>query len=150
MCNSCCSMNPNSKTSVDLPRLIVPKRHSDDRGWFSEFFHKSRLHDIGITCDFIQDNQSSSKRTGTLRGLHFQFPPAAQAKLVTILRGNVLDVAVASRRYQLPMLHQASQFSARSRFFGEPGLDQGLIGHIALVGGNLDALKKCHRQAQGN
>jgi hypothetical protein len=43
-----------------------------------------------------------------------------------------------------------SKFSARSRFFGEPGLDQGLIGHIALVGGNLDALKKCHRQAQGN
>lgn len=91
-------MNLNSKTSVDLPRLIVPKRHRDDRGWFSESFHKSRFHDIGITCDFIQDNQSSSKRAGTLRGLHLQLPPAAQAKLVTVVRGKILDVAVDIRR----------------------------------------------------
>jgi dTDP-4-dehydrorhamnose 3,5-epimerase len=91
-------MNPNSKTSVDLPRLIAPKRHLDDRGWFSECFHKSRLHDIGITCDFIQDNQSSSKRAGTLRGLHFQIPPADQAKLVSVVRGKILDVVVDIRR----------------------------------------------------
>jgi dTDP-4-dehydrorhamnose 3,5-epimerase len=83
---------------ADLPRLIVPKRHVDDRGWFSETFRENRLRDIGVTCHFVQDNQSSSKRAGTLRGFHFQLPPAAQAKLVCVLRGRILDVAVDVRR----------------------------------------------------
>jgi dTDP-4-dehydrorhamnose 3,5-epimerase len=87
-----------STISVNVPRLIVPKRHVDDRGWFSEVFHEERLRDIGITCRFVQDNQSSSKQTGTLRGLHFQLPPAAQAKLVTVVKGRILDVAVDIRR----------------------------------------------------
>ncbi len=83
---------------ADLPRLIVPKRHVDDRGWFSETFHEKRLRDIGIICHFVQDNQSSSKRAGTLRGFHVQLPPAGQAKLVVVLRGRILDVAVDVRR----------------------------------------------------
>jgi len=93
------SRNANRKASisVNLPRLIVPKRHVDDRGWFSEIFHQERLRDIGITCRFVQDNQSSSKQAGTLRGLHFQLPPAAQAKLVTVVKGRILDVAVDIR-----------------------------------------------------
>jgi len=91
-------MKSISKMHVDLPRIIVPKRHRDDRGWFSESYHKSRLHNIGITCDFVQDNQSSSIRAGTLRGLHFQLPPAAQAKLLTVIRGKILDVVVDIRR----------------------------------------------------
>jgi dTDP-4-dehydrorhamnose 3,5-epimerase len=90
-------MSNDSATSLNLPRIIVPKRYIDDRGWFSEIFHEQRLHAAGITCRFVQDNQSSSKRTGTLRGLHFQLPPAAQAKLVTVLRGRILDVAVDVR-----------------------------------------------------
>ena len=89
----------NDKTrSVNLPRIIVPKRHVDDRGWFSEIFHEKRLRDLGITCRFVQDNQAISKRAGTLRGLHFQLPPAAQAKLVTVLQGRIFDVAVDVRR----------------------------------------------------
>ena len=88
----------DSMRSSDLPRIIVPKRHVDNRGWFSETFHEKRLHDSGITCRFIQDNQSGSKRTGTLRGLHIQVPPAAQAKLVSVVRGRILDVAVDVRR----------------------------------------------------
>ena len=91
-------MSNVSTNLVKLPRLIVPKRHVDDRGWFSEIFHQERLRDIGITCRFVQDNQSSSKHTGTLRGLHFQLPPAAQAKLVTVVKGRILDVAVDIRR----------------------------------------------------
>ena len=91
-------MSNVSTYSVKLPRLIVPKRHVDDRGWFSEIFHQERLRDIGITCRFVQDNQSSSKQAGTLRGLHFQLPPAAQAKLVTVVKGRILDVAVDIRR----------------------------------------------------
>ena len=90
-------MSNDSATSLNLPRIIVPKRYVDDRGWFSEIFHEQRLH-VGITCRFVQDNQSMSKRMGTLRGLHFQLPPAAQAKLVTVLKGRILDVAVDIRR----------------------------------------------------
>jgi len=82
---------------MELPRSIVPKRHVDDRGWFSEIFHEKRLRDLGITCRFVQDNQAISRRAGTLRGLHFQLPPAAQAKLVSVLRGRILDVAVDIR-----------------------------------------------------
>jgi len=91
-------MTNDTNTAPDLPRLIIPKRHVDDRGWFSETFHDGRLREIGIPCRFVQDNQSSSKRAGTLRGLHFQVPPAAQAKLISVLRGRVLDVAVDVRR----------------------------------------------------
>jgi dTDP-4-dehydrorhamnose 3,5-epimerase len=81
----------------DLPRIIVPKRHLDARGWFSETFHEQRLREAGIVCHFVQDNQSSSKRAGTLRGLHFQVPPRAQAKLITVLQGRILDIAVDVR-----------------------------------------------------
>jgi len=90
-------MNEDSTISMELPRSIVPKRHVDDRGWFSEIFHEKRLRDLGITCRFVQDNQAISRRAGTLRGLHFQLPPAAQAKLVSVLRGRILDVAVDIR-----------------------------------------------------
>jgi dTDP-4-dehydrorhamnose 3,5-epimerase len=78
--------------------LITPRRFADDRGFFSETYNRSALHDIGVTCDFIQDNQSRSRQRGTVRGLHFQIAPFAQAKLVRVLRGSILDVAVDIRR----------------------------------------------------
>jgi dTDP-4-dehydrorhamnose 3,5-epimerase len=84
--------------SPDLPRIIIPKRITDERGWFSETFHESRLREAGIPCRFVQDNLSCSTRAGTLRGFHFQIPPAAQAKLVSVVRGRILDVAVDVRR----------------------------------------------------
>jgi dTDP-4-dehydrorhamnose 3,5-epimerase len=90
-------MTSSSKISIGVPRIVVPRRHFDDRGWFSETFNKSRLRDVGISCDFVQENQSSSTRAGTLRGLHFQLPPAAQAKLVIVVRGKIVDVAVDIR-----------------------------------------------------
>jgi dTDP-4-dehydrorhamnose 3,5-epimerase len=101
--------------SVNLPHILVPKRHIDERGWFSEIFRDSRLHNLGITCRFVQDNQASSKRAGTLRGLHFQFPPRAQAKLVTVLRGRILDVAVDVRRGSPTFgKHVATELSAET------------------------------------
>ena len=68
--------NNKAAKSLNAPMVIVPKRNEDNRGWFSETFHEQRLRQIGITCRFVQDNQSSSKQAGTLRGLHFQLPPA--------------------------------------------------------------------------
>lgn len=83
--------------TVSSPLLIQPVRHRDDRGWFSETYSSTRLAALGIACDFPQDNQSWSRESGTVRGLHFQRPPAAQAKLVTCLRGRIFDVVVDLR-----------------------------------------------------
>ena len=77
--------------------LCRPRRFADSRGWFSETYNAARYSDCGIDVQFVQDNQSLSKPRGTLRGLHFQRPPHAQAKLVRVLQGAVFDVAVDLR-----------------------------------------------------
>jgi dTDP-4-dehydrorhamnose 3,5-epimerase len=84
--------------SPSLPIVIITKRHADNRGWLSETFHDKRLRDLGIICNFVQENQSRSSRRGTLRGFHFQTPPADQAKLIGVLNGRILDVTVDIRR----------------------------------------------------
>lgn len=76
---------------------VVPDRYADERGFFSEVYNKAVWHDGGIDVDFVQDNYSLSRETGTLRGLHLQTPPMAQAKLVRVARGRVFDVAVDVR-----------------------------------------------------
>jgi len=79
-------------------RLIQPKKLSDRRGYFLETFNAQIYASFGVKCVFVQDNQSLSRIAGTIRGLHFQRPPAAQAKLVHVLRGAVFDVVVDLRR----------------------------------------------------
>lgn len=79
--------------------LIVPARHGDHRGFFSEVYNKADLAAKGIGLEFVQDNHSLSAEMGTLRGLHYQTPPFAQAKLVRVSRGAVLDVAVDMRNH---------------------------------------------------
>lgn len=85
---------------LSLPGLILirPVRHGDARGWFSEVWRRDQWEAAGVKADFVQDNQSFSAQTGTVRGLHFQLPPYAQAKLVRCVAGRVLDVAVDLRR----------------------------------------------------
>ena len=78
--------------------LFLPKRFEDGRGWFSETWHEQRCASLGINANFCQDNHSLSLHAGTIRGLHFQREPYAQAKLVRCLRGRILDVAVDIRR----------------------------------------------------
>ncbi|MGB1033573.1 MAG: dTDP-4-dehydrorhamnose 3,5-epimerase [Primorskyibacter sp.] len=87
-------------TDTALPgvKLIEPARHGDARGFFSESWSRARMAQHGIDIDFVQDNHSLSRRVGTLRGLHFQSPPHAQAKLVRCGRGRLFDVAVDVRR----------------------------------------------------
>jgi dTDP-4-dehydrorhamnose 3,5-epimerase len=77
--------------------LVRPRRFADGRGWFSESWNRARFEGWGITADFCQDNHSLSRESGTLRGIHFQTPPFAQAKLVRCVRGRILDVAVDLR-----------------------------------------------------
>lgn len=76
---------------------IEPKKFADHRGFFSETFRESVLAEAGFSARFVQDNHSLSATAGTLRGLHFQKPPHAQAKLIRVLRGRILDVAVDIR-----------------------------------------------------
>jgi len=82
-----------------IPGLLIlePRVFSDARGYFIETYNEKRYHDAGITAEFVQDNQSCSCY-GVVRGLHFQRPPYAQAKLVCCTRGRVLDVAVDLRK----------------------------------------------------
>jgi dTDP-4-dehydrorhamnose 3,5-epimerase len=77
--------------------VIKPKVFRDDRGYFFESFNRTKLDVLGNDLEFVQDNQSLSQKD-VLRGLHFQNPPYAQAKLVSVIQGSVLDVAVDIRK----------------------------------------------------
>lgn len=103
------------RTALDGVLVVTPRRFGDARGFFSEVFNKKRFAEAGITADFIQDNHSLSGPAGTVRGLHFQRPPCAQAKLVRVLRGAILDVAVDLRRGSPTFgRHVAVELSAQS------------------------------------
>ncbi len=78
--------------------LLRPRRYGDDRGWFTEVYSERAFARHDIDDRFVQDNHSLSVPAGTLRGLHFQTPPFAQAKLVRCTRGRIFDVAVDIRR----------------------------------------------------
>jgi dTDP-4-dehydrorhamnose 3,5-epimerase len=77
---------------------IRPRRFADERGFFSETFNADSFAAAGIDLKFVQDNHSFSVAKGVLRGLHYQLPPRAQEKLVRVMRGAILDVAVDIRR----------------------------------------------------
>ncbi len=84
--------------AVDGPLELVPRKISDDRGYFSETFRSDLFAKRAGSVDFVQDNQSLSVREGTIRGIHFQSHPAAQGKLVRCIAGKIFDVAVDLRR----------------------------------------------------
>lgn len=86
------------ETSLPEVKIIKPKKFGDERGFFSETWNSNSLKEVGITADFIQDNHAFSRDVGTVRGLHYQMSPKAQGKLVRVIKGRVLDVAVDIRR----------------------------------------------------
>jgi dTDP-4-dehydrorhamnose 3,5-epimerase len=79
-------------------KLIEPRRIGDERGWFMEVYSEKAFAALGVADRFVQDNHSLSREQGVLRGLHFQTPPFAQAKLVRCVRGAIWDVAVDVRK----------------------------------------------------
>lgn len=85
------------KTFIEDLVVVIPSVFEDSRGYFFEAYNKAQFHQNGINYQFIQDNQSFSKR-GVIRGLHLQINPFAQAKLVRVLQGAILDVAVDVRK----------------------------------------------------
>lgn len=86
------------RTALDGVLILTPPRIEDARGFFSESYSRRALENAGIHTDFVQDNQSLSRQPDTIRGLHYQAPPHAQAKLVRCGRGALYDVAVDIRR----------------------------------------------------
>lgn len=86
------------ETTLKDAYLIKPQFFNDERGFFVETYSKQKFADLGIDADFVQDNHSMSVTRGVLRGLHFQKPPYAQAKLVRVTRGAVYDVIVDLRK----------------------------------------------------
>src|SRR5438552_266956 len=85
-------------TEIPAIKLLLPKKFGDHRGFFSEVYSRKALAEMGILTDFVQDNHSLSVEKGVLRGLHYQIPPMAQDKLVRVVQGAILDVAVDIRR----------------------------------------------------
>ncbi len=87
-----------TRTKIKDVVIIEPVVHGDERGYFVETFRADKLEEfLGFKVDFCQDNESKSSR-GVLRGLHYQLPPFAQTKLVRVIKGRVLDVAVDIRK----------------------------------------------------
>lgn len=85
-------------TDLKEVKLIKPQVFGDNRGWFTETYNLKKFNDLVIDIEFVQDNHSFSKEAGVLRGLHFQNPPFAQAKLVRCTKGRIFDVAVDIRK----------------------------------------------------
>jgi dTDP-4-dehydrorhamnose 3,5-epimerase len=86
-----------TETEINDVIVLKPARHSDQRGFFSEIFKESELQQLGIDVHFVQDNHSWSASKWVVRGLHFQIPPFAQAKLLRVTAGSIFDVAVDIR-----------------------------------------------------
>ena len=84
-------------TNIPEVTLLRSSRFGDKRGFFSETYNRRAFAEIGVTGEFVQDNHAYSADAGTLRGLHFQAPPATQTKLLRVLRGAILDVCVDLR-----------------------------------------------------
>ena len=118
------------ETGIEGLVVIEPDCHGDHRGWFMETYSKPRFEALGITCEFVQDNQSYSAQKGTLRGLHFQKNPMAQSKLLRCTRGKILDVAVDIRK-DSPTYKKwyAVELSAENKkqFFMPKGMAHGFV-----------------------
>ena len=115
---------------IDGPLLLKSRRFGDHRGYFMETYSGPDFAAVGVHDVFVQDNQSLSARAGTLRGMHFQLPPRAQAKLVRVLHGSILDIVVDIRRAS-PTFGQYLAYRISSQggeqFYVPPGFAHGFV-----------------------
>lgn len=133
-------MNIETTPIQDLV-IINPTVFEDERGYFMESFNQQKLQEAGIHITFVQDNQSFSKR-GTLRGLHYQNPPYAQTKLVRVLEGEIIDVAVDIRK-KSPTYgqHFAIRLSAQNK--KQILIPQGFAHGFSVISETAVVLYKC-------
>lgn len=105
-----------TETGINGVYLIEPAVFGDNRGWFYESYSALKFAQLGIDTVFVQDNRSFSEKKGTVRGLHCQKAPAAQAKLVSCTRGSIIDVAVDIRKDSPTYLkHVAVELSGENK-----------------------------------
>lgn len=103
------------KTNIEGPLIIEPNVFRDERGYFFESFNLKAIREAGISDNFVQDNQSCSQKN-VVRGLHFQRPPFAQAKLVRVIKGSVVDFAVDIRKNSPTYGQHVSVFLSAENF----------------------------------
>lgn len=130
------------KTELEGVLIIEPDVFGDHRGWFMESWSKKKYEDLGIKVDFVQDNESFTAKKGTLRGLHFQMDPMAQSKLVRVVKGVVLDVAVDIRKNSPTYLKWVSvELSEENKrqFFIPKGFAHGFV----TLTDNVQFVYKC-------
>lgn len=128
------------KPPIEGLLVIKPRVFGDDRGYFFESWSKKAYKNIGLDLDFVQDNQSLSQK-GVLRGLHFQNPPFEQGKLVRVIKGSVIDVAVDIRKSSKTYgEHFVIKLSAENKtsFWIPPGFAHGFV---ALEDGTIFSYK---------
>jgi dTDP-4-dehydrorhamnose 3,5-epimerase len=128
-------------TSIDGLFILTPRVFEDARGYFFESYNESVFTEKGISYRWVQDNQSSSSR-GVIRGLHFQAPPFAQAKLIRVLQGVILDVAVDIRKGSPTYgQHVSIELSAENKkqFLIPPGFAHG----FSVLSDRAEVLYKC-------
>lgn len=130
------------KTELEGVLIIEPDVFGDHRGWFMESWSKKKYEDLGINVEFVQDNESFTAKKGTLRGLHFQMNPMAQSKLVRVVKGAVLDVAVDIRKNSPTYLKWVSvELSEENKrqFFIPKGFAHGFV----TLTDNVQFVYKC-------
>ncbi len=130
------------KTALAGVLILTPRRLADARGYFSEVWNAQVLAEAGINSEFVQDNHSFSAARGTIRGLHYQAPPHAQAKLVRCGAGAVWDVAVDARRGS-PTFGRwvGAELSAENG--RQLYIPQGFLHGFATLTDNAELLYKC-------
>jgi dTDP-4-dehydrorhamnose 3,5-epimerase len=121
--------------------IIEPRVFRDDRGFFVETYHAPRYRAAGIDADFVQDNHSRSAR-GTLRGLHWQIAPHPQAKLVRVLDGEILDVAVDVRA-ESPTFGRWASVTLSADNFRQLFIPAGFAHGFLVVSARADIEYKC-------
>ena len=134
------------KTTFDGLLIIEPTVFEDSRGFFFESYNKKQFALAGIDMEFVQDNQSHSKK-GVMRGLHFQRPPFAQAKLVRVLSGIIQDVVVDLRKDQPTFGKHFSielSFQNKKQLLVPPGFAHGFL----VLSESADVLYKCDKLYQ--
>ena len=131
-----------TKTKLDGVLILEPDVFGDHRGWFMESWSKKKYEDVGINVEFVQDNESFTAKKGTLRGIHFQQAPFAQSKLVRVVQGAVLDIAVDLRKNSPTYLQWvAVELSSENKkqFFIPQGFGHGFL----TLTDNVQFVYKC-------